>query len=82
MLCCLASEHNWLGAKHPTAEAEVPSWASLDDECETEGCALQALQREGPVVFEFLCQNIANTDLERDVKPCTLGIGFSRHHGF
>lgn len=25
----------------------VPSWASLDDECETEGCALQALQREG-----------------------------------
>lgn len=28
-------------------EAGEPSWASLDDECETEGCPLQALQREG-----------------------------------
>jgi len=29
------------------AEVEMPAWSSLDDECETEGCALQALQRRG-----------------------------------
>eukprot|EP00434_Breviolum_minutum_P033791 symbB.v1.2.029901.t1/scaffold3318.1/size84623/10 len=26
---------------------EMPPWSSLDEECETEGCALQALQRRG-----------------------------------
>ena len=38
-------------------EVDMPAWSSLDDECETEGCALQALQRRGLISKMFWARN-------------------------